>query len=286
MKKGIKILSLIGALSAGLFLGACGNSSNTTATPSSSSDGGFIPIVESSSSNAVTYDEVSDVPLETGTYMKNNEVYDFNKETKKLIITKYEDYDSYKNNSGVKQLETTVQFIDFNGNNAVYFQNGEKEFFIYKGTNNSFRLREKKGILSSEVGFFPTSTIVDFAYGTYVSTEQVKYKLDNEGKPIDDPVTGGYVKENFYVFFELTETTAKIFISDNATTHGDEAFHSVSNYKYLLINSHVYLKIPHANNDYECTLYTKSATEIHFSDATESRHDYEYTRSGDMTKIA
>ncbi len=280
MKKSIKMLSILGALGLGLFLGACSESSTVKTTTAQSTQ----EPVETSTQVTPTYQEVSECPIETGTYMLNNELYDFNKDTKKMIVTKYNDYSAYKSNQGEKQVDTTVKYISYNGRNTIYFVNGDYEIFIFKNSENKIRIRRQHNGVYGEYGFVSTANIVEPTYGTYVSTVKEKTKTDAQGNPVPNG-DGGYEVENFYVFLVLTETSAKVYLSDNNTTYdANRLLRSLDNYRLELINGFVYIRIPHGDTGYKFSSYVKSATEIHFTEDSEGRYDY--GSSGIMTKIA
>lgn len=298
MKKGLKYLFLGLFLFVGLGLVACDNNSSSgsgsgtqqgsgtgegqgSQTGTGEGQGGQTGTGEG---EKTTYKEVADCNVASGKYMLNDVIYDYNKNDKKVIATQYESYTAYKNNVGTKQFEATVKFVEKSNTSAVYFENGGYEyFFLVK--EEKVRIIRTKNSVSSEYVLQTFDNIVEPAYGTYVSAKYDQYVVDASGNriPKDD---GGYQKEDFYLFLELTATSAKVYNSDNNQTHGATPLYSLDNYVLYLKNGHVTFSIKHPNGEYTCSFTVKSDTIISCTNYSEDVKGGDYGMSGNLTKIA
>lgn len=278
-----------------LVLASCGAPapSSSQATGISSHDTGLSS--DSSSSLPPLYKEVDTNDFPSGVYCVRDDFYTYSKEEKKIVANEYTDYAAYKAKQGNKTLDVGVKFVEFNsnyfGNNipAVYFfdETTAIHYFIYK--NGDIYQMDKVSIDGNSYSWGTTplktitdSTFVEFSYGRYVSDELTQGKVDAEGKPIYDS-TGASVKENFYLFLELSETKAAIYVSDNNKTHGETPLHSVENYKIRISGGTLLIDIPHKDGDFSCRLSSKSETQIKFNNSYEKRGDY--SASGTFNKI-
>ena len=298
MKKIIKGVSVLAALIlVGLGLSSCFEGSVPALTSTSPTSKEPIIIDPTTTKTSEGYTEVADVAIPSGKYMVNSTLYDYNKENKRVIVTKYDTYTAYKNNQGTKLFDTTVKFVSFSPSmslktfsyDSIYFKNGDTEYFAYvekKESGDFLRFVEKKGISETTNGWLTTSSIVEPSYGNYVSNVQNDYKVDSEGNRIPND-NGGYVKEDFYLFLELTATSAKLYVGDNNEVHSKIPLHEVSNYELLLRNGYVVIQIPHKNGSYNCSLTILSQTQIRFTNYSEETPKYgQYSGQGTFTKTS
>ena len=125
----------------------------------------------------------------------------------------------------------------------------------------------------SSHGLKDVTNIVEPVYGSFkCETKFEKYKADAQGNRIPNG-DGGYEKEDFYAFLELTETSAKFFVSDNPNTHGDTPLHSVNNYVLELIGGRVTIHIPHQNGDFNVSI-SFDDDGVHFINSSENNVDH------------
>ena len=292
MKKGLKYLFLGLALFVGLGLVACDNSNNSgsgsgsqTGTGTGEGTGSQGGAGEGTGGQTkITYKELDDCDFPAGKYMYNDILFDYNKTDKKVVATQYESYSAYKNNNGVKQFEETVKFVERSNTPSVYFKNGDYEYFFYiqEGKN---KISKVKGSTTGTYGLPSIDSIVEPTYGTYVSAECEQYIVDASGNRIEKD-GGGYQKEKFYIFLELTAASAKVYYSSNNTSHGETPLYTLDNYVLTLKNGNVCFAIPHPNGEYSCSFYVKSDTVIHCTNSSENVKGGDYSMSGDLTKLA
>lgn len=293
MKKTIKGL-IVGALFTLGFvsLSSC-NNSNIVSTRE------VYPVEPSEVTTAkktTTYKEVSSADVEDGDYSYLNGVLKIDNTNKKVTFTKYNDYDEYKAGGKTPEYNESFKYVEYEfmelstatykKANAIYFVHLAEEFFIYKNgdsiyldsnSNASGIIHHTRGLVISKVTSFVTPT-----HGTYVSNELEQYKVDESGNRISNG-DGGFQKEKFYLFLELTATEAKIYNSDNNTTHGNTPLHSISNYKLKMRPSGLYIEIPHTQGEFKCSLVIESRSSIGFVNAYEKHGDY--SGSGDFVLL-
>ena len=171
-------------------------------------------VVSSHTSEAMT--EVDDVDIETGEYMTTNTIYAFDKAAKKVTVTRYPTYSSYKAKTGEKLLETPVKYIIYSGSaiahyqkvNAITFEDKTTTYYIFplEGVIRLDSYNTESHVRTS----LPLTTVGDIiepTYGHYVSTEQTQYKVDAQGQKIETS-DGGYLRETFFIHLELEEKSA------------------------------------------------------------------------------
>lgn len=269
------------------MLASCG-----APTPSISSNASVEPASSGTSAAPIfsdTYTDVASINLESGDYMVGDNIFSFDKENKKVKVANYPDYDSYKAKQGTVVYDGSVRFVKvtsmFLGNieGAAYFEVEGIVHLLYLNSSGKLVLSRTSGgswLTSSAVA---VSDIPLFSMGNYVSDKQSQSKADDQGNYIYDS-QGNSIKEEFYLFLELSATKASVFVSDNATTHGETPLHSVDDYKVLFVAGKLHIKIPHKGGDFACTLTSYSDTEIKFTNSMERKGDY--SCSGTFTKIA
>ena len=266
MKKTILTLLCLNAL----FLVSCGGQP----TPAQSEP----PAAESSISNppaaSSAFLEVNDSPVASGDYLQGSKVYRLDKESKKLKIIDFEgDYNKYKNNQGTLLNEYTIKFVQIGEDAVVYYEAGEG-YYCLKQAGSHVNLVHVSGgsTSSSSISKFPT--LIAPTYGNYVSTKAfTQYKVNEQGERITDS-SGDYVEETFYLFLELSETSAKVFVGENNETHRAEPLHSIENYALRYNAGGTYIQIPHKDGEFKCSLTIRSASEIAFNNAYEKHGDY------------
>ena len=281
MKKQVLTLLCMSAM----FLASCGGEPTPSASGFSSGHASGLSLSLSSSSEAATsFPEVSDVPIESGDYLQGSKVYRLDKAKKTLKIIDYDyDYNKYKNDQGTLVNDYTVKFVQIGEDAAVYYGEDQEGYYYLKQSGTSVRIYHIHGggISYTNMGKFPT--LYAPTYGNYVCTQaQTQYKVDGEGKRIPDE-SGGYVRETFYLFLELSETSAKLFVGENAETHREEPLHSIENYSLRYNAGGTNIRIPHKNGEYNCSLTIMANNEIKFNNSTEK--DGDYSGSGTFTLI-
>ena len=284
MKKHTKFITLALAIaSLGIMLTACSSGNNAGGDPakSSSSQQQQQEATPSSSAERVV-EEVADCDLPSGKYMVNKTVYDYNKTDKKVVVTEYENYSDYLNNRGTKKYEGTVKFIQYTSSiTAILFNDGTYDNYFYKeGSAVKYRIAHGS-IYSSGTASSPDDVLIP-ANGTYVSPIQERDVVDEQGNRIPTG-EGGYQKENYYLFVEITATSVKLYVSDNQTSHGSTPLLSKDNYVLELINGTAYIRIPHADTYYKCSIRAKSSTVLIVINDWEKHGDY--SCSCDFTKV-
>ena len=283
MKKSFKVVSLFSAFAvAGLTLASCmisinpGQTTTTTAAPA-----------QTTTTAVVTDTEVATTPVEGGKYNHNNIVYEFDKTNKKIKATKYETYAQYLANTGTAVFtDKDVKYVEYTSatGGAIKFSHENVDYYIYKNSLNKLRFDVKRSSSStSSGGCFSLNDLATPAYGTFVSTKQTQDKVDAQGQRIPTG-EGGYQKEDFYLFVVLTETSAKVYVSDNNTTHGSTPLYQKDNYNIELINGHLIIKIPHnTEKNYDCSIVFNTATTIDVTNSSETHGDY--SMSGILTLV-
>ena len=266
---------------------SCGGPVASSA-PTSSAAAGFVSSEPASVDIEDSYTDIDSIDLDSGEYMVGNTVYSFNKENKKMNVTKYEDYDSYKSKQGnvlydgaCRLVKVTSMFHD--PYNAVYFEFGGSVYLLYGDAAGKFVLSTKTATSTFSSGAVLLSEIPLFTMGNYVSDKQSQNKANPDGTYVYDS-QGNTIREEFYLFLELTETKASIFVSDNPNTHAETPLHFVENYKTLIGSGKLRIKIPHKDGEFDCTLTSHSENEIKFVNSMERKGDY--SCSGTFTKIA
>lgn len=285
MKKTFKVVSLFSAFAvAGLTLASCmisinpGQTTTTTTAPAQTT---------TTTTAEVTDTEVATTPVEGGKYNHNNIVYEFDKTNKKIKATKYETYAQYLANTGTAVFtDKDVKYVEYTSatGGAIKFSHENIDYYIYKNSQNKLRFDTKRGPGStSSGGCYSLDDLATPAYGTFVSTKQTQDKVDAQGQRIPTG-EGGYEKEDFYMFIELTETSAKVFVSDNNTTHGNTPLYQKDNYDIELINGHLIVKIPHNTEaNYNCSIEFEDDTTIRVTNYYEKAGDY--SCDGRFTKV-
>lgn len=293
MKKGLKYLLLGLSLFIGIGLVACDSKTDTatgtgTGTSGQSGTGDGAGTGDGSGGGSQTppskptYKELDDCDFPVGKYMVGDIVYDYSKTDMKVVATSYTSYTAYKNDNGTKVFEATVKFVEKLNKPAVYFTDGEYEYFFLV-ENGKAKIYKKKNAESSG-GLISVDNMVEPTYGTYVSPMFDHYKLGADGERVVKD-GGGYEKENFYIFLELTATSAKIYASDNNTSHGETPLYTLDNYELLAINGYICIKIPHPNGQYSCSLRIISDTVIHCTNSSENVKGGDYSMSGNLTRV-
>lgn len=286
MKKHTKIITLALAIaSLGIMLTACSSGNNAGGDPAKSSSTQqqqqADPTPSSSKSEQIV--EVADCDLPSGKYMVNKTVYDYTKTDKKIIVTEYANYSDYLNNIGTKKYEGTVKFVQYKSDvTAILFNDGTNDNYFYlEDSVVKYQIVRGVGSYSSGTSTSPDNIIVP-TYGTYVSPIQERDVVDEQGNRIPTG-EGGYQKENYYLFVEITATSVKLYVSDNQTSHGSTPLLSKDNYVLELINGTAYIRIPHADTYYKCSIRAKSSTVLIVINDWEKHGDY--SCSCDFTKV-
>ena len=281
MKK-LKLLSCLclltmalGGLTSCVFNG--GSTTTTTTTPTTAEP-----------SKTTTVQEYEDTPVEAGKYTYLDIVYDFDKTNKKLKATQYATYNEYKNNGGTVLFNLDAKYVDYEGKHAVYVNYDNVSYYIYVDEAKT-KISIKRNTATRSSGMVKLGTIIEPEYGTYVSDKLEQDKLGEDGKRIPNG-DGGYVKEEFYLFVELTATTAKLFVGSNATTHKDTPLYSINNYQAKFLQGNVIIEIPHTTAGYSCNLIVLESNVLEFTndsedDGTDARYS-NYSGSGNMRKIS
>ena len=213
---------------------------------------------------------LNDVALEGGKYMAGDIVYIFHKGAKQIELMQYYLYEEYKTQHGTRLFVGEVKYIkSVYADECVHFEYDGKDYYLtlendkpklYISTGSSYR---STGM--TKIG----DTIAEPENGTYVSAKQEQ--------------TVNNIKEEFYLFFVLTDTTASIYVSNNNTTYEGEPLHTVDDYVEEFVNGYVRIRIPHQNVSYNCSV-TFTQDNIRFNNAYETAGDY--SCSGTFTKIA
>ena len=277
MKRRIKFLTLtLAALSLGFVLASCAESSSQGgATSTSVQTPNASTSAQQQPSTSVGPTEVQDCNVPTGKYMINKTVYDYDKTTKKVIVTEYTNYTSYLNNTGTKKFEADVKFVEYSaGVNAVYFVNGDYTYYFYMN-EGVVKYRQVKGLSYSTGTAASADSLLVPAVGTYVSEAQEHTKVDSQGNR---------TKETVYYFIEISEGSVKVYVGETNTTKGDTLVLEQNNYVLELISGKVVIRMPHQTEGYKCTIYAKSATTIHATNDYEKAGDYDF--SCNFTKMA
>ena len=269
MKKAKIILPLLT-----LFLASCGGNSSATGL---STAPGHLSMPTTTSEKALI-SEIPDVAaIESGDYIRGKEIYRLDKANKKLKILNFGmDYRKYKNNEGTTVAEVDIQFVRFSEIefDCIYYTLEDASYLIYQSLNtiNCAKITDA-GLMSSTIYHFP-KTLIEPTYGNYVSEAKTKNKVGPDGQRIPNS-EGGYETETFYLFLELTETSAKVYVGANNTEHSPTPLHQIENYVLSYNNGGVAIRIPHESNpDYNVRLTFRVANEIRFTNDSEVRDDY------------
>lgn len=269
-------------------LASCGApATSSTPTPAStgaaetSSDASLEPIFSD------TYTDIDSINVESGDYMVGDTVYAFDKANKKINVAKYEDYDAYKDKKGTVLYDGSVRFVKVTSTflgtmDAVYFEIDKAVNLLYLDASSKVCLSRVSGSTWSSSGAVALKDVPLFVMGKYVSDKQSQNKADEQGSYEYDS-NGNTIREEFYLFLELSETKASVFLSDNPNTYGDTPLHSVENYKTRIVSGKLHISIPHKDGEFALTLTSYSETEIKFVNAMERKGDY--SCSGTFTKV-
>ncbi len=216
--------------------------------------------------------ELDDVSFPSGNYVGDDVVYCFDKDSKSIIVEQYYYYNDFVIHRPAVLYNGKVIYI-----NNIYA--GESVNFKLNGSTKDYYLSLKDGkptvtIVSGSSYRSSTllelgTTTIEAETGTYVSGKQ------------EQTVNGE--KEEFYLFFVLTDSTASIYVSNNNTTYEGEPLHTVENYEELFISGYLRIKIPHKNGSYNCSV-TFKGDEVTFVNSYETKGDY--SCSGKFTKLA
>ena len=245
------------------------------------------PVVSESSEEPVIsvvnpYVDIETIDIEGGDYMVNTTIYSFDKANKKMKVTQYEDYESYKKNEGTLLFDVAVRFVLVNNNyNAIYFEN-EGLIYLLRKNADAMQMVTKNGGVTSTLPAFLVAEIAQFSYGNYRSDKQSQNKADEEGNYIYDS-QNNTIREEFYLYLELSETKASIYVEDSEFNRSETPLHSITNYTVILANGKLLIKIPHENGSFNCSLTARSETTITFTNSMERKGDY--SCAGTFTKI-
>ena len=260
-------------LVATFLLFSCGGNTGGN-TPSASTDQG------TTTQPSVSYKEIDDVTfIDSGLYLNGKYVYELNKDDKKIINYDFNsEYEKLKAKDGTKVFEVSIKYIEYGDNGqAITFKEGEKVHYIYKNSTTNAILDES--IVTGSVYSHTTVTLstiptfIEPTYGSYVSEELEQAKVDDKGDRMYNS-DGSSIKEKFYLFLELSQTSAQIFVSDNNQSHGETPLHAIENYVTSYNNSGLSIKIPHKDGQFNCSLTITSASSIKFNNSFEKHGDY------------
>ena len=266
MKKLI-ICVLILALSLVAFVGC---DMNTTTEPSVGSDPVIDPNPTPNPNPKPTPVYLNSVALESGKYMVGDIVYTFHKGSKVIELMQYNSYAEYKTQHGARLFEGAVQYVkSAYADECVYFEFNNKDYYLTL-ENDKPKLYIASGS-SYNSTFMSTigDTIAEPENGTYVSGKQ------------EQTVNG--IKEEFFVFIEITDTKASLYVSNTNATYDGEPLHTIDNYVEEFVNGYVRIRIPHQNGSYTCNV-TFMQDGVRFVNSYETAGDY--SCSGTLTKIA
>ncbi|MBQ7242949.1 MAG: hypothetical protein IJS52_01940 [Bacilli bacterium] len=269
----------VAILLAAMLLTACGSSSSATSHPTGLSTGGTP--ASSQAAAAISYADATDAEgIESGMYLHGKYVYDLNKADKKLTCYDFGmDYNKLKAKEGTKVFDVAINFVVYGEHgNAIHFVAETKDHYLYVSTAGKIAedlVTVDDGQYSISSSFISTlPTFVEPRYGSYVSDKEFKQdKVDAEGKRIENS-EGGYEKETFYLFLDLTATSAKIYVGENNQTHRDTPLHEIENYGLTYNPGGLAIKIPHKDGEFSCTLTVVAENTISFNNAYEKHGDY------------
>lgn len=282
-----KVIAFVLGLACMGALLSCGEPSAPAASSSSPAESSNISEPEISLGGN-TYTDVETIDVPSGEYMVTDTIYAFDKDNKKISVTKYEDYDSYKNKQGTVLYDGAVRFVKVSSTfaadyNAVYFEIEKVIYLLHYNASNKITLSSINGTITFSSGCVLVSEVPLFVNGNYVSEKQTQNKVKEDGTYAYDEA-GNLIKEEIYLFLELSDTKASIFLGDNASTHAETALHSVENYKTRFVSGKLQIKIPHKDGEFDCTLTSYTENEIKFINSMERKGDY--SCSGTFTKMA
>lgn len=271
-------------LASALLLASCATPAPTptssASTPASSATGGM-----SSNPAATSYPEVDGVPgVPSGLYIHGSSVYEIDQVAKTIVSYNFNnEYAKLKSKDGVKNFEAPVRFVDYaTYGPAIRFEVENATYFLFKDKDKIAEHRYAGEGSWSGSYISPLPNFIEPTYGSYVSGECEQAKVDEKGERIYDS-QGASVKEKFYLFLDLTSTSAKVYVGDNDKTHRDEPLHQIENYVAYYNAGGYFIKIPHQGGEFNCGLTIRSATEISFNNAYEKHGDY--SAAGTFTLI-
>ena len=280
------IMMLAGLLSAGL-LSSCGGNTPAATTQTTQAT----TAVETTTSEAIiqeTYTDIDTIDVPSGDYMVGASVYSFDKDKKAMKVVAYADYDSYLAKNGTVNYDGAVRFVTVkpifgNEYNAVYFEVDTAIYLFYQ-VQDKLVVTIKRGSSSSSGTASPVAEIATFSYGNYISDKQTQNKATEDGSYIYDS-EGGLIKEEFYLYLELTADKAAVYLSFDGQTHEETPLHSVEGYKTLILNARLVIRIPHKSDaNYNCSLTASGDGVIKFVNSMERKGDY--SCSGTFTKLS
>ena len=238
------------------------------------------PVITSSSSEVTTssgYEEVTDANINSGDYIVGELIYRVDKNSKKLSVIDFDmDFWKHDRDQGELKLEKDIKYVNYSGNDAVYYQDDGKDFFIYK-SNNSIYLTKKSGntTTSQTIYAFPLNPAIPYRPAIYISNQLEQYKVDKDGNRIPDG-EGGYQKETFYLFVRLRDTYAALYVGTR-TEGWDFEQGYINDYKYSYNVGGMMIKIPHAEDDGYCTLTVTGNYEMRISNHSDKEGNYSGT---------
>ena len=220
---------------------------------------------------APEYVELDNVSLDGGDYVYGNTVYSFDKMTRQMTVNEYYYYSDYKIKRAAQKYYGVVKYVEsIYADSAVYFEIQETKCYLAK-VDDAVKLFVKSGSsLTTTTLKKLDSAIIEIDNGTYVTDKQ------------EQTVDG--VKEEFYLFFVLTDTTASIYVSDNNTTYTGEPLYSTDDIKAQFVSGYARIKIPHNNGSYSCSITFKGSEGISLLNSYERNGDY--SCSGTLTKLS
>ena len=269
----------VAILLAAMLLTACGSSSSGTPQPTDLSTGGTP--ASSQAAPVLSYADATDAEgIDSGMYLYGKYIYDLNKADKKLTCYDFGmDYNKLKAKEGTKVFDVAINFVVYgNKGNAIHFVAGAFDYYLY--VSKEGKIAEdvvtfdggQSSIASMFISTLPT--FVEPRYGSYVSDKEFEqYKVDAEGKRIENG-EGGYEKETFYLFLDLTATSAKIYVGEDNKTHRETVLHGIDNYALTYNAGGLAIKIPHKDGEFNCTLTVVAENTISFNNAYEKHGDY------------
>ena len=269
----------VAILLAAMLLTACGSSSSGTSHPTGLSTEGTP--ASSQVAPVASYADATDAEgIDSGMYLHGKYVYDLNKADKKITCYDFGmDYNKLKAKDGTKVFDVAINFVVYGQKgNAIHFVAETKDYYLY--VSAAGKIAEdlvtidggKSSITTTFISTLPT--FVEPRYGSYVSDTEFKQdKVDAEGKRIANS-EGGFEKETFYLFLDLTATSAKIYVGEDNKTHRDTVLHGIDNYALTYNPGGLAIKIPHKDGEFNCTLTVIAENTIDFNNSYEKHGDY------------
>ena len=216
--------------------------------------------------------ELDDVSFESGKYTADDLVYEFDKDAKRIRLLQYSYYSDYVIGrpaglySGVVEYKKSVY-----GDECVYFKDNTYNYDYY------LTIKDEKPTIYIVTSTGYRSTTLRMLGEGFIEPENGTYVSDNKEQTVNG------VKEEFYIFFVLTDTKASIYVSDNNTSYSGEPLHTIEDYKALFVSGYLRIKIPHENGEYYCSITFKES-EVSFVNSYEQAGDY--SCSGKLTKVS